>query len=282
MTTRAGFRRWARGESGESEPVVGVALSGGGARAIAHLGVLRVLGQHKIPIQMIGGVSAGSMIAAAYASGQDVEDIVRIAHATRFNDVGRWKLSLLGLADSDRMTLYLKRLLKAYHFEEMRMPLAVVATELNSGRPAVFRERGEVFLPIRASCAYPGLFPPLRYRQHLLTDGGVSMPVPAVPLRRMGATHVISVALATSRSSFRPRTVFQVVHRCFQIVQAQAADDWRSHSSAVIEPDVTGFAWNCFGSAKRLIEIGERAARAALPRILSSLELPGGAVEQAA
>src|SRR5271165_559497 len=172
-------------------PRIGLALGGGFARGIAHAGVLRVLVENNIPVDAIAGVSAGSVVAAAFASGASVTEIEAAGRQMRFKDVARWTISMLGLAGTDRMIGFLSRLLKVQRFEEMQIPLAIVATDLGSGEPAVFHDRGEVISPIRASCSFPGLFQPMRYENRRLVDGFVSMEVPAQPLRRMGATHVI-------------------------------------------------------------------------------------------
>ncbi len=267
----AGLRRWAR-LSAPAEPVIGVALGGGFARGIAHLGVLRVLEKNKIPVQLIAGVSAGALVAAAYASGRTIEEIAGAARGMRFKDVARWCVNPLGLAASERMAEFLGRLLKVRRFEEMKIPLAVVATDLNTAQPVVFRDQGDVVLPIRASCSYPGLFQPVRYHKHALVDGAMTMEVPAPALRRMGATHVIGVCLPMLGGQFDPRNMLQVINRCFQIMQSRTERSWRLASNLVIEPDVLGMAWDCFDSAERLIEAGERAAQAALPRLLGWLE----------
>jgi NTE family protein len=218
---------------------------------------------------MIAGVSAGALVASAYASGTSVDGIAAIAKAMKFKDIARWTISRLGLAGSDRMANFIARLLQVYRFEQMRIPLAVLATDLTSGRPIVFRDRGDVVLPIRASCSYPGLFQPVRYRNHHLVDGAMTMEVPAPALRKMGATHIISVCLPVNGDGFDPRNMLQVVNRCFQIMQSRTEREWRRCSNVVIAPDVTGMNWDGFENAQRLIERGEKAARAALPRILS-------------
>jgi NTE family protein len=276
-----GIRRWARASGQASGPAIGLALGGGFARGIAHLGVLRVFEQHRIPIARIAGVSAGAIAAAAYASGASVEEIAEAARAMKFKDVARWRFSLLGLAGSERMAEFLKRLLKVYRFEDMRIPLAVVATGLKTGQPLVFRDRGDVLLPIRASCSYPGLFRPVHWQGQHLVDGAMTMEVPATAVRALGATHVVSVLLPMN-GGFDPQNMFQVVNRCFQIMQRRNEREWRRASNAVIEPNVDGMSWDGFDSAERLIERGEKAALAALPRILSWMERPAGAGQTAA
>jgi len=244
---------------------IGLALGGGFARGIAHAGVLRIFEKHHIPIHCITGISAGAIVAAAYASGASPDEIARAGCAMRFRDVGRWTLGRLGLVRSDCMQRFLERLLKTYRFEEMYTPLGVMATDLSTGEPVAFSGNGLVFDPIRASCSYPGLFQPVRHRGQLLVDGAMSMEIPAALARQLGATHVISVYLPAPQ--IEPRNVFDIVNRCFQIMQRRSEDRWRSESDLVIAPDVRGMDWNAFGQGSRLIEAGEAAARAALPEI---------------
>jgi NTE family protein len=253
------------------KPSIALALGGGFARGIAHVGVLRVLEANSIPIHMIGGVSAGAMVAAAYASGTPVGAIEEIARGMRFRDVARWTISRMGLAGSERMQQFLRKLLHTYRFEDMRIPLAVVATNLCSGAPVVFKGSGDAIAAIRASCSYPGLFLPMRYNGQWLVDGAISMEVPASPVRQMGATHVISVALPVRCPAVDPTSMFGVVNRCFQIMSSRTEREWRRNSSAVIEPDASGIEWNGFESCTGLVEAGEKATRAILPKILSWL-----------
>ena len=246
---------------------IGLALGGGFARGIAHAGVLRVFEQHRIPIHCITGISAGSIVAAAYASGATSEEIALAGCSMRFRDVGRWSLGRLGVVGSECMQRFLKRLLKTHRFEEMRIPLGVLATDLFTGNPVAFSGNGPVFDPIRASCSYPGLFQPVRHRGQLLVDGAMSVEIPAALARQLGANHVISVYLPAPGPEVEPRNVFQVVNRCFQILQRRSEDRWRSETDLVIAPDVRGMDWNAFGQGPRLIEAGEAAARAVLPEI---------------
>ena len=257
----------AEAESPSATPRIGLALGGGFARGIAHAGVLKILEQHQIPIYSITGVSAGAIVAAAYASGASPEEIGSAGCAMRFGDVGRWSLGRLGLVGSERMRGFLKRLLKTYQFEQMRIPLGVLATDLSSGKPVSFFGPGSVFDPIRASCSYPGLFQPVPYHGRLLVDGAMSVEIPAALARQLGATHIISVHLPARGTSTNPSNVFQVVNRCFQILQSRSEDSWRNETDLVIAPDVRGVDWDAFGRGPELIEAGEIAALAALPRI---------------
>jgi NTE family protein len=250
-----------------SPPRIGLAFGGGFARGIAHVGVLRVFEQNKIPISCIAGVSSGSIVAAAVASGSTADEIEAVALSMKFRDIARWTLNLLGLAGSDRMITFLTRLLKKNRFEELSIPLAIVASDLSTGRPVTFHSNGDVVMPIRASCAYPGLFLPIRYQGRLLVDGFVSMEVPAEPLLQMGADRVISVAIPNQDGAGDYGNMLSVVSRCFQIMSARTQNSWRRHSSVVITPRVADMGWDSFASAKKMIRLGEDAAREALPAI---------------
>ena len=263
----------AAGSTGlQASPKIGLALGGGFARGVAHVGILKVLEREHIPLHCITGVSAGSIVAAAYASGTQVDEIARIGCAMRFNDVARWTIGRLGLVGSERMAAFLQRLLQKFTFEEMKIPLGVLATDLGSGGPVSFRDKGDVIIPIRASCSYPGLFQPIRHEGRLLVDGAMCMEVPAQLARKMGATHVISVCLPMQGPAVVPSNMLQVVNRCFQILQSRAEESWRRHSDVIITPDVTGVAWDGFKSGVEMIAAGERAAEAVLPQIKKWLE----------
>jgi len=255
------------------EPVrIGLALGGGFARGIAHAGVLSVFENHRIPIHCITGVSAGSIVAAAYASGATPSEIARAGCSMRFGDVARWSIGRMGFVVNERMQRFLQKLLKRYRFEEMRIPLGVAATDLLTGETVDFRGPGDVFMPIRASCSYPGLFQPVRYQDRLLVDGAMSVEVAAGLARQLGANRVITVYLPGQGPDVIPTNMFQVVNRCFQILQTRAEDSWRKLSDLVITPAVRSVQWDGFGNGPDLIEAGATAALDALPKIQAWLD----------
>ena len=250
-------------------PRLGLALGGGFARGIAHAGVLRVFERHGIPLHCITGVSAGAIVASAYASGTSAEVIARVGASMRFRDVARWTVCRMGFMGSERMKQFLAGLLSAHSFEEMRTPLGVLATDLCTGEPVSFRDTGDVFLPIRASCSYPGLFQPVRVGDRLLVDGAMSVEIPALLARELGATHVIAVSVPPPACTRPPKDVFQVVRRCFQIMQTHSEPAWRNATDLVIVPDLKSVDWNGFDAGPDLLKAGEAAALDALPVIQS-------------
>jgi NTE family protein len=246
---------------------IGLALGGGFARGIAHAGILKVFERERIPIDYIAGVSAGSIVAAAFASGATADEIAAAGSVMRFGDVARFSLGRLGLVGSERMPGFLSKLLKKFRFEEMNVPLGIVATDLRTGAPVYFQDEGDVTEAIRASCSYPGLFHPVAAKGRVLVDGAMCTEVPAEMVRAMGATHVISVSLPGPSEAFEAHNIFDVVRRSFQIIMARNEEGWRRFSDLVIAPDVGAVGWRGFTDAKRMLEAGEAAAEKALPEI---------------
>jgi NTE family protein len=259
-------RNWITGGK-PGGPRIGLALGGGFARGIAHIGVLRAFEKNNIPICAVAGVSSGAIVAAAFASGSTSDDIEKVALSMKFRDVARWTLSVMGLAGSDRMITLLTRLLKANRFEDMRIPLAIVATDIIRGKSVTFHSHGDVVMPIRASCSYPGLFLPIRHLGRLLVDGFVTMEVPAAPLLQMGADRVVSVVIPNQNGVDDYGNMFSVISRSFQVMSSRTENEWRRYSNIVIAPRVADMAWDSFASAKHLIAAGEQAAEEAMPQI---------------
>ncbi|MGB0107049.1 MAG: patatin-like phospholipase family protein [Terriglobales bacterium] len=255
-------------------PAIGVALGGGFARGLAHIGVLKVLEEEGIPVRMIAGTSVGAIMGATYCSGLTIEELEEIAHKVRFTSFARWTLSRYGFATNDRMTSFLARTLKVQTFEELRIPLSVVATDFNTGKGAVFSS-GSIVDPVRASCAYPGMFLPVEIQGRWLVDGMLSHPVPTRPLREMGAERVLAVHLKGQWSkTSAPRHFFDVIGQSFAIAQDMTSSLWRNAADVVIEPDVAGFDYDDFKRADELIRVGELAMRRALPQVRKWLEVP--------
>ncbi len=255
-------------------PSIGVALGGGFARGIAHIGVLKVLEEEGIPVAMVAGTSVGAIMGAAYCSGLTIAELEEIAHKVRFTNFARWTLSRYGFATTDRMVAFLKRTLKVHTFEELRIPLGVTATDFSTGTGAVFTS-GSLIDPVRASCAYPGMFLPVQIGGSCLVDGMLSYPVPTHPLRQMGAERVLAVHLKGQWSkSCAPRHFFDVIGQSFAIAQDMMGSVWRSAADIVIEPDVAGFDYDDFRRADELIRVGELAMRAALPEVRKWLAIP--------
>jgi len=266
-TAKDKFRAFAYGEGrvrGE-RPRVGLALAGGFARGIAHIGVIRVLQQAGIPIDCVAGTSVGALIGAAYCAGATCEEMQTAGETTTFADFGRWTPSWLGLATNQRMEKYLARLTAAKTFEELKTPLAISTSDINEG-VAVYYTSGTIAQPLRASCAYPGMFVPIQYDGRTLVDGFLTAPVPVEGTLLLGADVVIAVYLEAG-SNGQPRTMAEVISRSFNIIQKHADIAWRQQADVIIEPDVHPFGWDDFSKTPELVRAGEEAARKALAEI---------------
>ena len=241
---------------------------------MAHIGVLKVFEEEKIPIDFIAGTSVGAVIGAGFCAGLSPKELEEIAFLVRFKHLARWTVSRFGFANNDRMAGFLKRVIPAATFEDLRIPLAVTATDFLTGEAVVFRS-GPLIDPVRASCAYPGMFLPVEVGGRLLVDGLLAHSVPTVPLREMGADRVIAVYLSGMWVHSRtkgPRHVFDVIGQCFSIAQNRMCDLWKSATDVTLEPNVVGFGYDEFQRTPELIKIGEAVTRKALPAIREWLQ----------
>jgi NTE family protein len=254
-------------------PGIALALGGGFARGFAHLGVIKVLEQNRIPISHIAGTSVGSVFGAAYASGAPLARILATSRTIRFRDFARWSVSRLGLASNHRLADLIERVFDSKQFEDMKIPLGVVATDLATGDPVIFRQ-GPLVDAIRASCAFPGLFEPIQIGTRCFADGGLVAPVPTLAAREIGGTLVVGVSVGVQDGHRgTPKNMFQVVARAVSAAQKHQMDTWERHADLVIRPDVNHLAWDEFDKANAAIEAGAAAAEKALPRIRKLMSL---------
>ncbi|MDE3170697.1 MAG: patatin-like phospholipase family protein [Acidobacteriota bacterium] len=251
-------------------PKVGLALGGGFARGIAHLGVLRVFEENEIPIDFIAGTSVGALIAAAYASGASLDYMENQGVLTTFHDFGRWTLSRYGMASNLRLESFLHRFTSAQYFHETKIPLSIVATDLITGKSVHFTD-GEIGPALRASCAYPGLFMPVEYRGHFLADGFLTQAAPAEAVRELGAELVVSVYLDPGLLEERPRNTIEVISRSFSIMQQHLVQPWRLQTDILIEPNVADVLWHEFSKTPQLVASGKAATEAVLPQIQAAV-----------
>lgn len=256
-------------DSKNQRPRVGLALSGGVARGNAHIGVLRVLEENHIPIDYIAGTSAGSLVAAAYAAGMPLADIEEVARKLRWRDVGRVTLSRLGVQSNARMEEFVRAYLPVKRFEDLRIPLAIVATDLKSGSAVILTE-GDVPFAIRASCALPGWYVPVTDEHgRQLVDGGLVANIPTGAVRILGADLVIAVDVNSEGAKFigPPHSIIGVLLQSIMVVQRTAAIHQLHDADIVISPKTGHIRWDEMGRVDDLIALGEQAARSTIERI---------------
>lgn len=179
----------------KDQPRTGLALGSGAARGLCYIGVLDVLEKHQVPIDCIAGTSIGALIGALYASGVSVNELEQIALDLNWLSLARLvgpTLPKTGLLDSRKVNRFIEELLPVRTFAELKIPLAVTATDIETGTPIVLRD-GQLLPAIQAAIAFPGLFQPVAIGDRFLVDGGLCTPVPTDVVRQMGAKRVIGV-----------------------------------------------------------------------------------------
>jgi NTE family protein len=250
---------------------LGVALGGGFARGMVHIGVLKVLEESGIPVAAVAGTSSGAIIGAGFCSGLSAAELAETGRRLRFKDIARWTLERGGFCTNDRLGVILSRICPCKDFSELRTPLLVVATELASGQPAIFSS-GELCVAVRASCAYPGMFTPVSIHGVLHVDGMLSYEVPTTPLKQIGIDCVLGIHLRSRWSTAQsPRHFFDVIGQCFAIAQTRMSLQWAHDADLLLQPDVEGFAFDDFERADELIALGEASMREALPALKEKL-----------
>jgi NTE family protein len=210
-------------------PRIGLALGGGAARGLAHIGVLKILEQADIPIDIIAGTSMGAFIGAMYASGVPIDHMEKAALEIDWRSMARLLDPVLptsGLTDSKKLVSFIAELLPARDFEDLNRPLAITATDINTGE-AVIIKQGDLLEALRAGLAFPGIFSPVRFGQRFLVDGGLCKPIPIDVARHLGADKVIGVCTIPAVNKQTPETFLPAVHGL-----AKPVSRWRNLFSA--------------------------------------------------
>ena len=258
-----------------SSAKIGLALSGGAARGMAHVGVLRALLENDIQIDCVAGTSAGSIVAGAFAAGMPLEDIEEFGRKLRWRDIGRVTMSRLGVQSNERLEQYLRARLPVTKFEELRMPFAAVATDLATGAAVVLKDEGDVPFAIRASCTIPGWYVPVLDQQgRQLVDGGLVAVIPSTVTRALGADIVIAVDVNSEGATFitPSSSVIGVLLQSMMVVQKTASSYQLGMSDLVISPKVGHIRWDEMGRADELMEAGYKAGLESIPKISAVIE----------
>ena len=256
---------------------VGLALSGGGARGYAHLGVLKVLDENSIPVDFIAGTSAGSFVGGAYATGLPTKEIIEIGRRIGWLNVVGFSYSPRGVLSNAAMGKLIETTFPVTRFEDLAIPYAAVACDLETGEEVVFKDEGDLAFAIRASCAVPGVFMPVKNGDgRQLVDGGVVSPVPTKVVKRMGADIVIAVDLMACGSTFRsvPRTLLGTFMLSAMTLLRTASRHQHYRADIVIEPQIAHLRPDEIRKREELIDLGEQAALEKLDEIKSLLNQP--------
>ena len=256
-------------------PRVGLALSGGAARGVAHVGVLRALEENAIPIDAIAGASAGALVGGMYAAGLSIAQLEAMARQFRWRHMGRPSFSRLGLQSNAPMEKFLRAYLPVTRFEDLRMPFAALATDLKTGTAVVLRDQGDLTFAIRASVCLPAFYAPVRDAEgRLLVDGGLVANLPISYTRELGVDIVIAVDVGADGAKFmdRPHTALGVLTLVFVAVERIVSQQQAPDADLIITPRVGHIRWDQTRRAEELMKIGYEAGLESIGRIKHLIE----------
>lgn len=254
---------------------IGIALSGGGARGFAHIGVLKALADSDIPIDLVSGVSAGSFVGGALAAGLTANEIIEVGKKISWFGVAGFSYSPRGLLSSTAMNSFIESNFPATRFEDLKLPFAAVACDLATGREVVLKDEGDLAFAIRASCAIPGVFVPMIDSEgRSLIDGGAATPMPTKAVRKLGADIVIAVDVLTCGSTFlaAPSTLIGTFFQSAMLMIRNASKNQHYRADVVIEPQIAHIRPDEIAKRDELIELGEKAALEKISEIRSVIE----------
>jgi len=254
-------------------PRIGLALGGGAARGFAHVGVIQVLEESGIRPVLVAGTSAGSLVAALYASGKTGMQLQQIAETMEEATFADWTLPIFsrGLLRGDALARYVHAQVGGRRIEDLPLPLGIVATDLNSGQGVLF-QRGDTATAVRASSAVPAVFQPVRIAGREYVDGGLVSPVPVRYARQMGAELVIAVDISNVPDANPAGDTLQILLQTFTIM-GRSINSWELRDAdVVVRPALSGVASADFNARRRSIQAGRLAMQQLLPQLKTAIE----------
>ncbi len=256
----------------KTPPKIGLALGGGAARGFAHVGVIQVLEEAGISPVLVTGTSAGSLVAALYASGKNGAQLQKVAESMDESTIADWTLPFFGrgVLRGEALAKYVNAQVGQKLIEAMPLPLGIVATDLNSGNDMLF-QRGDTGTAVRASSAVPAVFTPVKINGHDYVDGGLSSPVPVRAARKMGAELVIAVDISSPPEGSSASGTIEILLQTFSIMGKSINGFELKDADVVVRPVLTGVSSSDFSSRKRSIEAGRQAMLQALPQLRSAI-----------
>ncbi|MCA1029954.1 patatin-like phospholipase family protein [Bacillus timonensis] len=251
-----------------SKPKIGLALGSGGARGFAHLGVIKVLKEENIPIDFIAGSSMGALVGAFYSTGLDIDRLYKLAIAFKRKYYLDFTVPKMGFIAGNRVKELIRLFTHGKNIEELKVPLAVVATDITTGEKVVFKE-GSIADAVRASISIPGIFVPEKINGKLLVDGGVADRVPVSVVKEMGSDIVIAVDVSRVKINEEITTIFDVIMQSIDIMQVELVRHREIASDIMIRPRVEQYSSKAFTNIEEIIRIGEDEARSQISKIKS-------------
>ena len=251
-------------------PKIGLALGGGGARGLAHIGVIKILEKNKIPIDLIAGSSIGAIIGGFYASGLNIKEIEKIALDIDYHKIfsvlfePRLKQGLIG---GEKIKIFIENYIGKKNFKDCRIPFSAVATNLKTGE-IVPLNKGEIAQAIQASISIPLIFKPVKINNQTLIDGELSSPVPVEVVRNMGADIIIAVNLDKyHHTNKKDLNWYDIANNSLSILRYHLAQQNIKNADIVIKVDLKSYWYQFVNGQGKKILAGEKAAKKVIPKL---------------
>ncbi len=259
------------GKKGKNK--IGLALSGGSALGIAHIGVVDALQKNNITIDCVSGTSAGSIVASGLAFGVSSDMMVKISRELSWANLSRFGYSKLGLNSNKPVGALVDEMIgRGAKIEDAKIPLAIIATDIDTGEKVVFRS-GSVAEAVMASTCLPGFFVPVKIKNRRLVDGGLVENLPLSPLKEMGADVCIGVDLGFFRNLKKARNVVDVITNSYSILLKPQDDLLSGKTEFMIRPHLEEFHSSDFKKVNNLIDLGYQSALEIMPKIKKRLKI---------
>ena len=251
-------------------PRIGLALGGGAARGFSHIGVIQVLEENGIKVDLVAGTSAGSLVAALYASGKGGKEMQALAEGMDEGAITDWSFPLRGLIRGEALARFIRDKTGGKGIEQMALPLGIVATDLSDGSSILFRS-GDTGTAVRASSAVPAVFQPVKIGSREYVDGGLVSPVPVRFAREMGGQFIIAVDITSPPEKDPPGDAFRMLLQTFSIMGRSINMFELRDADVVIRPKLDGVSSADFTARRRAVQAGREAALAMLPLLRQRL-----------
>lgn len=264
---------WDRYRNSKSEPElkIGLALGGGGARGLAHIGVLKAFEEENVPVHAMAGTSVGALIGSLYAAGITTGQMEHMTQEIGWSSLTNYsRLTLFRLIMTEEklstknMEVYLRKHIGDTRFDQLRIPFSCIATDIQTGEKVVFRD-GQVALAARASATIPGMFEPVVFRHRYLVDGGLSSNIPTDLVAHLGADVIVAVDVTADYSRFQPKSILAVLNQAIYIQSERLAQEELALANVVIRPQMGEITAMDLSRSDECIDAGILAGRRAVP-----------------
>lgn len=258
-------------EENDHQPKIGLALGAGGARGFAHIGVLKILEEHRIPIHYIAGSSIGALIGSLFSAGHSAVQLQKLVTHFPQKYWLDYTFSKLGLLEGAKIKEVIRLLTKQKRIEELPIPTAIVATNLNRGTRKIFTT-GSIADAVRASISIPGIFVPEKINGEYYIDGGVTDRIPVTVVKEMGADIIIAVDVSHQAVVYPTTSIFDVIFQAIDIMGREVLKQQVVHTDVLLKPPVGQYSTTMFAKADEIIRLGEEYTRREIAQIMDCIQ----------